>query len=212
MGDSLTIGTVAFGSLRSRIEDLEIWTRVAIDARNGRKATAGSAIIADTLRAKKDVTALVIALGTNDMISNASPSYPRKLIDRVMASTKGRPVLWVNVEFSPLFRTDWVARAKRFNRDLRAATTRWPNLMVADWNSFFTPGKTVRFVADGVHLTNAAYRLRARWLARQLELFGERAINSTTTTSTTTTSTTTTSTTSTSTTSTVAPTTTVVAD
>lgn len=196
VGDSLTVGTAAFGSLRTRLEDLDVWSRVTIDARNGRKASTGAGVISTYLTPRWDVTAIVVAMGTNDMISNRNPSYPRKLIDAVMARTGDRPVLWVNLEFSSTVRPDWAIRATRFNRELRRAAERWPTLRIADWNSYFRSGSRVRFVADGVHLTTSAYRARARWLTERVRDFGREIVDSTTTTtsSTTTTSTTTTTT------------------
>lgn len=184
VGDSLTVGAAAFGSLKSRLADLNVWTRVIVDARTGRKASTGAKVIASRLATSADATAIVIAMGTNDMISNANPGYPRTLIDTVMARTRGLPVLWVNIEFSSVVHPDWVARATRFNRELRRATARWPRLRVADWNSTFTSGTVIRFVGDGVHLTTTAYRMRARWLTQQARAFGNAIVNETTTTTT----------------------------
>lgn len=195
VGDSLTVGATEFGSLKSRVNDLDIWRATEIDARFGRKATTGARLISSRIPRSPRVTALVVALGTNDVLSNKSPSYPARLIDLVMARANGLPVLWVNLEFSRPHNKEWATRGVRFNRALDAARTRWPNLFVADWNTYFTPGKVNRFISDGVHLTVAAYRLRAKWLARQIGIFGTAIVTATTTTTTTTSTTTTTTTT-----------------
>lgn len=194
VGDSLTVGTDAFGSLALKLRALGTWTSVAVDARVGRTANAGSVVL--TKGITKSTTAIVIALGTNDMISKIHPSYPRWVIDRVMMQSRDRPVLWVNLEFSEKTRPDLVVRAKRFNSELRRAALRWPNLTISDWNTGFTPNTTSRFIADGIHLTVQGYRTRSRFMIPDISSFGLFIVNaSTTTTTTTTTSTTTTTTT-----------------
>ena len=196
IGDSLTVGADAFGSLATRTRDTYMWTRVIMDARVGRTASTG----ATTLRTRRTAhtTAIVVALGTNDMISKSESWYPSWVIDKVMTESRGVPVLWFNLEFSATSRGDWRARASRFNRSLRLAQVKWPNLAIADWNSHFVPNRVSRFIADGVHLTVNGYRTRANFSVKQLLQFGDVIVNvSTTTTSTTTTSTSTSSTSST---------------
>jgi hypothetical protein len=160
---------------------------VVVDAKNGRKATVGAKVIADRLT--NTTTAIVIALGTNDMISKSATWYPNYAIDTVMKQVGTVPVLWVNLEFSPTGRADWRSRAVRFNRALRKATNRYPNLVVADWNKFFTPKGQSRFVADGVHLTVTGYKTRTSFFLNQMNVFAQQIIDATTTTSTTTTTT-----------------------
>ncbi|MGA0117893.1 MAG: SGNH/GDSL hydrolase family protein [Ilumatobacteraceae bacterium] len=192
VGDSLTVGSSAFGSLATRARNTKIWTRVIMDARVGRTASTG----ATTVRSKitRHTTAIVIALGTNDMLSKPESWYPAWVIDKVMKETKGRPVLWFTLEYSSKSRRDWRSRAARFNRALKAAIARWPQLTVADWNAYFVPNKVSRFIADGVHLTVAGYRTRATFTIRQLRSFGTAIVNASTTTTTATSTTTTTTT------------------
>lgn len=192
VGDSLTFGANYFGKLAVKAQSTNIWTRVVLDAKNGRKATVGARTIANRLTSS--TTAIVVALGTNDMISKSETWYPSYAIDAVMEQAGGLPVLWVNLEFSPTGRADWRARGVRFNRALRAATDRYPNLMIADWNTFFTPKGQSRFVADGVHLTVTGYKTRSNYFINQMRLFGQRIVEATTTTTSTTTSTTSTTT------------------
>lgn len=206
IGDSLSVGTDYFGQLQSRIERLAIWTKVLINDKPGRKASLAAPILKKQLTV--DTTAIVIALGTNDMISRTESWYPQYVIDLVMAKTRNLPVLWVNTEFSALGRRDWISRSVRFNRALVKAQARWPQLRIADWNTSFVPKAASRFIADGVHLTVSGYKTRATFTVNALRTYGRQVVDATTT-STTTTSTTSTSTTTTSTsTSTVPPTTT----
>jgi len=190
VGDSLTFGSNYFGKLAVKAQGTNIWTRVVLDAKNGRKATVGAKIIGSKLTSS--TTAIVVALGTNDMISKSESWYPSYAIDTVMEQAGGLPVLWVNLEFSPTGRADWRARGVRFNRALRAATDRYPNLVIADWNTFFTPKGQSRFVADGVHLSVSGYKTRTTYFINQMRSFGQRIVEATTTTSPTTSTTTTT--------------------
>ena len=188
IGDSLSVGTDYFGKLQSRTERLGIWPIVSIDDKPGRKASLAAPILKKQLTAA--TTAIVIALGTNDMISRTESWYPRYVIDLVMAETRNLPVLWVNTEFSALGRRDWISRSVRFNKALVKAQARWPQLRIADWNTSFTPKASSRFIADGVHLTVSGYKTRATFTVNALRTYGMQVVDaSTTTTSTTTTST-----------------------
>lgn len=182
VGDSLTVGSDAFGSLATKIRSTGLWTRVTMDARVGRTASAGASTLGSRLT--PHTTAVVIALGTNDMLSKPESWYPGWVIDKVMAQAKGRPVLWFNLKYSDKSRADWRSRAARFNRALVAAQTKWPMLQVADWNSAFVPNSVSRFVADGIHLTVIGYRTRTTYSLRQVRLFGEAVVNASTTTTT----------------------------
>jgi hypothetical protein len=188
IGDSLSVGTDYFGKLQSRTERLGIWPIVSIDDKPGRKASLAAPILKKQLTGA--TTAIVIALGTNDMISRTESWYPRYVIDLVMAETRNLPVLWVNTEFSALGRRDWISRSVRFNKALVKAQARWPQLRIADWNASFTPKASSRFIADGVHLTVSGYKTRATFMVNALRTYGMQVVDaSTTTTSTTTTST-----------------------
>lgn len=207
VGDSLTVGTEAFGTLSTKVKTLGIWTNVVMDAQVGRKASLGVSVIKKNMTAS--TTALVVALGTNDMISKPETWYPRWVIDAVMQETRGLPVLWVNLEFSPTGRSDWRARGVRFNKELRLAKLRYPNLQIADWNTAFTPVSKSRFIEDGVHLSVSGYKTRSNFLVPTISTFGISVVNaSTTTTSTTTVAPSTTTSTSTSSTSSTSSTTT----
>ena len=191
VGDSLTVGTEAFGSLSKKVNALGIWTNVTMDAKVGRKASLGASVIRKGV--SSSTTAIVVALGTNDMISKPETWYPRWVIDIVMKNTRGLPVLWVNLEFSQTGRSDWRARGVRFNKELRLAKLRYPNLTIADWNTAFTPKSKSKFINDGVHLTVSGYKTRSSFMVPQISSFGVSIVNASTTTSTTTTTTTSTS-------------------
>lgn len=185
VGDSLTVGTEVFGSLSKKVNALGIWTNVTMDAKEGRKASLGASVIRKGV--SSSTTAIVVALGTNDMISKPETWYPRWVIDIVMQNTRGLPVLWVNLEFSQTGRSDWRARGVRFNKELRLAKLRYPNLTIADWNTSFTPKSKSKFISDGVHLTVSGYKTRSSFMVPQISSFGVSIVNASTTTSTSTT-------------------------
>ena len=87
----------------------------------------------------------VVALGNND---GADPGLFAHQIDQVMAALGPvRKVLWVNLrQFRP-----WVPAA---NAQLVAATARYPNLEIVDWDARATPDPAVVY-ADGLHLNPA---------------------------------------------------------
>ena len=188
VGDSLTFGADYFDKMQSKIQSLGTWPKVVVDAKDGRKATVGARILKDKVRTNPEITAVVVALGTNDMISHSETTYPDKAIDAVMTAAAGRPVLWMNLRFNSTPRPDWRIRGIRFNKALVRAQTRWPNLSVADWSTWFVPSGKVRYISDGVHLTVSGYRARSGWLVLQLRSFGSRIVDSSTTTTTSTTS------------------------
>lgn len=192
LGDSLTVGADAFGAVAVNLRRAGIWTAVVMDARVGRTARQGASTLASRMESTRNPTAVVVALGTNDMISQRAASYPPAVIEKVMNESLGVPVLWVTPTFSATIRPDWRQRALRFNRALRAAQTEWPNLHVADWSGAFVPRGASRYIADGVHLTVSGYRTRASWTVRQVASFGRTIIDATTTTTSTSTTTTTT--------------------
>jgi hypothetical protein len=84
----------------------------------------------------------VVALGNND---GEDPGMFANEIDRVMAAFGPvRKVLWVNLrQFRP-----WVPAA---NAQLVAATARYPNLEIVDWDARATPDPALVY-ADGLHL------------------------------------------------------------
>ena len=87
---------------------------------------------------------LVVELGTNDA---GSTSAFRAAVDEVMTEARGiSRVIWLTI---PEVRTSFVAA----NQVLREATSRYPNLQVADWAAIAgTAGYTV---SDGLHLRAA---------------------------------------------------------
>jgi lysophospholipase L1-like esterase len=158
VGDSLTEG------VRSRITPFA--TRFGfdakIDAQNGRDIEAGLEPLKKIVGGRDLV---VVALGTNDARTGLTSTEADTRIDEVMVQVAGRPVLWVNI-----YRADTkgtMAAAELFDKELTAATSRYPNLTVLDWSSYIQ-SRPELMGEDHIHLTSDGYLARAEWLARQI--------------------------------------------
>jgi lysophospholipase L1-like esterase len=112
---------------------------------------------------------ILMATGSNDIFN---PPVVTAQIDRVMSIVgKTRTVVWVNV---------WVARRKtaatdrlnsaRVNRQLTAATHRYPNLQLVHWAEFLDadPARPRRYLRDGVHTTPLGQSARNELIVRAL--------------------------------------------
>ena len=184
IGDSLMEGTSIIGALRGKLESLRTWENVVIDFKRGRTTVEGTRILSRRLAASPQPTAIVVALGTNDMLHHSKYDYASSVIDGFMQETLAIPTLWVDISFSRNH-PDWRLNASRFNRALLAARQDWPNLSVARWSRSFVPAGRSNYIIDGIHLSNSGYRTRSTWMAQQVALFGTALVNSSTTTSTT---------------------------
>jgi lysophospholipase L1-like esterase len=148
-GDSLTVGMAPYlPALMGSGWDL------TVDAGIGRATPAGISILAQ--RGSDIGATLVVALGTND---TADPAAFSSHIDQVMHIAGTRRVIWVTVA-----RAGW----ERLDTALLAAQARWPNLQVIDWRPVIAAHPDMRG-ADGIHLTEAGYRLRARFVAAAIQ-------------------------------------------
>jgi hypothetical protein len=122
-----------------------------------------------TLETRADYSGVVVALGTNDLLSRREKAYPAWIIDQMMSRAKGKPVLWVEVTYGGVH-PDYVGRARRFNSALADATKKFPNLAIAPWFAAY-PSKTRSWERDGIHPTVSGYRTRAAFLAKEISTF-----------------------------------------
>jgi peptidoglycan/LPS O-acetylase OafA/YrhL/lysophospholipase L1-like esterase len=102
----------------------------------------------------------VLALGTNDTADVAAGSNVGLMtrIERMMAVTRGEPVMWVNV-ISLLNSGPYSeANMQRWNQTLMQACARYPNMRVFDWAALAKPRW---FISDGIHYTSTGYAARA---------------------------------------------------
>ncbi len=158
-GDSLTVGQL--GSLPLAAEARGI--RLLVAAQVGRTIQQG----AGALRGIYDHPDLVVvALGTNDATADLTATKADDLIDTTIAVVDADiPVLWLSLYRDQ--QTPEGSAADRFNLSLRRATTRHPNLAIADWRAYVVNHLDV-MAADGVHLTDAGYVARTTWLVGEI--------------------------------------------
>ena len=109
----------------------------------------------------------IVELGYNDSQSTLGGE-----IDQMMTAlvAKGvRYVGWVNM--SERRKANGVASFAAGNRALVAATARWPQLRILDWDGYTMCGPRDRWFSDSVHLNSTGQAEFALWLrARALEL------------------------------------------
>lgn len=162
VGDSLTVGASQFGGLEDKFVDAGF--SPAVQARTGRGVPWGLSVLQAQGRALPGT--VVVALGTNDVAAGRSVQSFADHVDAIM-STVGptRQVLWLNLDMQG---PPWGAQAARFNRVLAERTGRYPNLAVADWNSYVDANRSW-VVSDGIHLNGRGYRQRAWFMLWQVQ-------------------------------------------
>lgn len=185
VGDSLTHGAAAFGKLRQRLLRTGIWQKVIIDTKWGRRGPEGIAAVRTGVEKNTNITAVVFALGTNDLLSRRQPSYPRWLLREYNKEFAYIPTLWIDAQYSATH-PDWNQRARRFRRTLAKASTTSPNTHHASWFTHFAK-TSPWYQFDGIHLSPRGYRMRADFIVKEVRRFGNTVVDSTTTTTTTTT-------------------------
>jgi hypothetical protein len=128
-------------------------------------ATKDGVTIAKALTGSPDLA--IVELGYNDSQSTLGGE-----IDQMMTAlvAKGvRYVGWVNM--SERRKTNGTASFAAGNRALVAATARWPQLRILDWDGYTMCGPRDRWFSDSVHLNTTGQAEFAMWLrARALEL------------------------------------------
>lgn len=128
-------------------------------------ATQDGVTIANSLTGTPDLA--IVELGYNDNQSTLGSE-----IDQVMTAlvAKGvRYVGWVNM--SERRKANGIASFAAGNRALVAATLRWPQLRVLDWDGYTMCGPRDRWFSDSVHLNSTGQAEFALWLRdRALEL------------------------------------------
>jgi len=128
-------------------------------------ATKDGVTIANELTGTPDLA--IVELGYNDSQSTLGGE-----IDQMMTAlvAKGvRYVGWVNM--SERRKSNGTASFAAGNRALVAATARWPQLRILDWDGYTMCGPRDRWFSDSVHLNTTGQAEFALWLrARALEL------------------------------------------
>ncbi len=109
----------------------------------------------------------VLALGTNDTadVAVGSTYTLTYRIKRMMAATRGEPVMWVNVK--SLLNNGPYAEPNmaRWDQALLKACARYPNMRIFNWAAEV---RTTWFINDGIHFTSLGYAHRAQAIADAL--------------------------------------------
>ncbi|HRY10030.1 MAG: hypothetical protein H6526_08320 [Actinobacteria bacterium] len=144
-GDSLTVGSSSAIKANLRSE----FRRITVDAQVGRNTPTG----VSRLRAGRNASVWVVALGTNDAPSSTTM---KRHVRTVLRRAGDRPVLWVSVWRTPAY--------GKVNRMLTRLDRRSAQLSVLRWDLFIKDHPRLR-AGDGVHLTPAGYQVRGRMIA-----------------------------------------------
>ncbi len=166
VGDSVGSGVVQCCGAWFRELTEGVFATQWLDAVSGRQTQGGSGV--DGVAAARTVPIgtdlVVVQLGYND-----DPAAMSTRIDRVMSALRARDVgrvAWVNLSERSTARSYTVTNAA-----LDAASGRWAELQVLDWDA--ASGPSVRnadrwFTSDGVHLTTTGNAEFSLWLRDQV--------------------------------------------
>jgi lysophospholipase L1-like esterase len=164
IGDSVLLGA------EHAIVAREAGWQVTVFAQEGLSTLGAASVITAHKAAVGDL--VVVALGSNDA---GDPITFGHRVDGVMqAIGPVRRVVWVNLR-------QFASWTPALNRQLAAATARWPNLVIADWSARATPNPGLVY-ADGLHLTPGGQAAMAELIAEQVNAFGQQVAPSTSTT------------------------------
>lgn len=167
LGDSLTYGTAypGFGNVEPQLVALGTFDDVRIDgvhARNisGPAKTAENGVKTYRQWIKNGLrpSAVIVALGSNDLQHSAKPAFHEAQIRELLAVIGDIPIVWVNV-----LRTDepyYPKRSATFNQVLLRIAPEYPNLSIVDWASMLA-AHPKWFAYDKLHLKPRGYKIRA---------------------------------------------------
>ncbi len=168
IGDS--VGASIAGTGSSELDRLIDGTFAAttIDVVAGRCTTNVACIGTSGVEAAAALPAnldlVVVELGYNDW-----PATFAADIDAMMGALAlrgARQVAWVNMaDIRQVGGSSYYAAA---NQALQAATSRWPNLTILDWDAASDTAERSRWFSDGVHLTTTGQAEFALWLRAQM--------------------------------------------
>jgi len=186
LGDSLTWGTNFFAKSQSRLAATKHFETVLVDSRWGRRISgltstrySGNAalkqLIADGIRP----TAVIVALGTNDVAILSKRREYVAVIQELMNTIGNVPVVWVNVH-----RTDSATttrNSQRFNAALASVLANYPLASVYDWVTVAKNDPKV-IDPDKIHLTPLGHEVRTKAYLELAATLAQRISETTTTT------------------------------
>jgi lysophospholipase L1-like esterase len=193
LGDSLTWGTNYFSKSQARLAAANNFNVVLVDSRWGRRISgltstrySGNAALKQLIADGVRPTAVIVALGTNDVALFTKRREYVTLIQDLMTTIGDVPVAWVNVHRIDSART--IRGSKRFNAALGQALANYPLASVFDWAVVAKNNPKV-IDPDKIHLTPLGHEVRTKVYLEIAATLAQRASDMTTTTTSTTTST-----------------------
>lgn len=121
--------------------------------------------IADCRAAIGEPDVWVIALGTNDALTYASPSKISTDIQAVLTALgSSARVVWVNVGGDPA--RDLNTLAVDVNAGILSAVNARPKTLLADWQNFIIPNNQASYWLDRTHMYPNGYDVRNMFVAR----------------------------------------------
>lgn len=167
LGDSLTYGTAypGFGNVEPQLVALGTFDSFVIDGEFARNISGPARTSRNGVKTYKKMigeglrpSAVIVALGSNDLQQSAKPAFHEAQIRELLAIIGDIPVVWINV-----LRTDtsyYPKRSAMFNRVLLRIAPEYPNLSVVDWASMLA-AHPKWFAYDKLHLQPRGYKVRA---------------------------------------------------
>lgn len=197
LGDSLSWGANYFGKAQTRLVESATFTNIVFDARGSRRiggitsTTFSGVNTYKALRAKGiEPSAVIVALGTNDIYFTQRKRVYVTLIRELMDALGPVPVVWMNVHRveSPAM----ISRSRVFNNTLEQVLAQYPLASTYDWA---TTARTTRSVMafDKIHLSPSGYVARTQAMLGIAATLAAQVVELTTPTTTTTTPSSTTS-------------------
>ena len=197
LGDSITWGAncKGFGNVTPQLQALGTFDKVIVDGAFSRNISGpantlhnGVKTYAKYLKAKVRPSAVIVALGSNDLQGSIKVQYYESRIRELLTLIGEIPVVWINV-----LRIDgeyYVRASAVFNRVLNRVALDYPNVSVVDWYTMISANPKW-FAFDKLHLQPVGYRARANLYVELAQNLWNVVVPTTTSTTTTTTTTTT---------------------
>jgi lysophospholipase L1-like esterase len=193
LGDSLTWGANYFAKSQARLAAANNFDVVLVDSRWGRRISgltstrySGNAALKQLITDGVRPTAVIVALGTNDVAMFTKRREYVTLIQELMTTIGNVPVAWVNVH--RIDSTSTIRGSKRFNAALGQVLASYPLASVFDWAVVAKSNPKV-IDPDKIHLTPLGHEVRTKAYLEIAATLAQRASDMTTTTTSTTSST-----------------------
>lgn len=193
LGDSLTWGANYFSKSQARLAAAKNFDVVLVDSRWGRRVSglastrySGNAALKQLIADGVRPTAVIVALGTNDVAMFTKRREYVTLIQELMTTIGNVPVAWVNVH--RIDSTNTTRQSQRFNAAIGQVLANYPLASVFDWAQIAKSNPKV-VDPDKIHLTPLGHEVRTKVYLEIAATLAQRASDMTTTTTSTTTST-----------------------